>query len=548
MSPGSAFQTTISPASVFGFDEFLAEASTLVAAPPLSKPLQGLDLHALITEGEWKQLRKALERMHEEASEEDLAEVFGRRNSEGETPLHTAAWKASTKIVVQMLNLVPEYDRDHYVLAVDHFGNTPLHLACANLVRGGDVQRIKNLVRLGPEALEMPNQHGDTPMHLLMMSSALQRADDFKAEAVAEDLVDSLFKLCRSGLLGNQSGATLLHVSIALSTYERVQHRLLELEPAAAKVVDHHGLLPIHYVAAFGTPWTVAERLLEIYPASINCTTKDGDTPLHLLMSNSHKFLKPDGKFVDRNTTKIAELLVGDGSSKSPVLTKNKDQLNPLHAAALFNVPVQLTKIQMDSAGGKMASLDPSASGATALHLACASRVGKKAVENVQTLCSREACAMQDCKGRTPLVVAVKNHKVSRKTVKCLVKQYPEAANQASSNGHLPLHYAVQSKKAKESIVKTLLKAHPEGAKAVTNKGNTPLHEACKHRAPCEVVKMLVEKNPSAKDVPNKNHELPIDRARAKSAPKKVLALLGGSVGTSVRPTHLTMTPSLREF
>lgn len=366
-------------------------------------------------------------------------------------------------------------------------------------------------------------------LHLLASSRAFQKSPDFAIEAAAEEAISSLIKMSRRITTAtNNNGATLLHVAIGYGAHERVLVRLIQNGPKAAQIADNHGLLPLHYVAAFGgTPWTVAEELIRIYPGSLCVQTADGDTPLHLLMSNAHKFLKKD-QFLDRNTTKLAELLLGRSKKKSPLLVPNNESLNPLHAAAIFDTPVQLTRILMDSKAGSAASAQTTSFGATALHLAVASSRVADSLANVEALVTRKACRIKDGHKRTPLVVAVQNKKTSKKVVKTLLNEYPESAKKKFTKGQLPIHLSVQSSRAKYSVVRALIKAYPDGVKALTKQGNTPLHEACASGAPVEVIELLVKKYDEGLNIANKHHEVPLDRAQATGASKKVITLLNG--------------------
>jgi len=346
----------------------------------------------------------------------------------------------------------------------------------------------------------------------------------------------------------NNAGANLLHVAVCAGVHESVLMKLLKLGPRAVEVPDNHGLLPIHFVAAFGTTsWPVAAEMIRLYPDCIRYKSESGDTPLHLLVSNSLSFLQSDDDaHVRENVLKVAEWLIegvveeddsdsacsGD-EAVSPVLIRNNDDINPLHAAALFNAPVKLTQLLMTSSDGPGAAAEKTSfGGSTPLHLACASKhVSHPSVsKNVNTLTTRKACATTDNIGRTPLAVAAANRKVTKRVISDLAETYPQAAAQTTLiKGQLPLHLAVASRKSKASVVKAIIDAYPDALKARTARGNTPLHEACKYRAPTAVVEVLIDSYPEALGLENNCHELPIDRARASGASRDVITLLQGS-------------------
>jgi ankyrin repeat protein len=306
------------------------------------------------------------------------------------TVLHVAAWKAPPSLMLLLLDamtssqassdntITAEARTKMYLVCGDSDGNTPLHLACANLepyhpvpasagTEGAsdaiDFSVIKNLLLLAPEALEMQNKAGDTPLHLLLIADAFRRDDaDFATEAAAEEAIASFLHMAgHLAVTQNNAGCTPLHVAVASHCHERVLVQLLMMSPEAVTVADQQRMLPLHYVAAFGgIPWTFAEQLVRAFPDSICCQTVDGDTPLHLLVANAkrniHQLTVIPGEepqsscdFVDHLTTKLAELLIGAGDEEtSPLAVKNVDGFTPLQCCALFDTPIQLTRLLMD--------------------------------------------------------------------------------------------------------------------------------------------------------------------------------------------------------
>jgi ankyrin repeat protein len=488
------------------------------------------NLHTFLKRSDWKAVLECIVTLHTLKRPDEIHEALTKRNDNEATALHTAAWKAPPKLALIIMDLIPVKQQKEYLLSLDSDGNTPLHLACANLDDRMDFSVIKTVLLLAPEALEMGNNSGDSPLHLLVSSPGFCRGQDSSVEAAAEEAVGSLLMMVgHMANFRNISGATPLHVAIAHGAHERVMVTLLSMAPTAAYIPDNRGMLPLHYVAAFGgTPFTFVGQLICSFPEGITAQTENGDTPLHLLMSNAHKHVKK-GQFLDRNTTKLAELLVGsDIQDNCPLLIRNNEHLLPLHGCGLFDTPPQITKILMDSPLARQASCVTTQSKATALHLACANINVSDSVANLEALATAQACAIFDTKDRTPLMVAVQNTKASSKVTKTLIKIYPNAAKQTTKKGQLPLHLALHSRKVKESVVKALLKVYPLGARAATHSGNTPLHEACKHGASVGVIERLISQYPEALQHKNKKGELPIDRVLSGRVRKEVIAVLEG--------------------
>jgi ankyrin repeat protein len=436
------------------------------------------NLHPIFEASLWQRLYECLQDLELNYFPEAIREAFTEISPRDETVLHVAAWKAPPLLCLMMLELLSSSsvsERKEMFLIGDGDGNTPLHLACANLDERLDFSVIKNILLLAPEALEMTNLNGDTPLHLLVASAGFRQSHNFEAEVAAEEAITSLLLMAgHLATVQNYQGATLLHTAIGSGSHERVLVKLLSMAPEAVEISDVAGMLPLHYVAAFrGTPWTFAGQLIQTCPSSISAQTLHGDTPLHLLMTNAKRNFHATGddtheeeeeeeteeenqvQYIDRHTTKLVELLAGSGEEEmSPMLLPNHGGFTPLHCAALFDPPSQLTRILMENPLAGKASVQTTDEGETALHLLCGSETVSDMLENVRALASPEACSVGDCKCRTALVVAVQNKKVCSSVVKALTNAMPELARTRDHKDAVPLHYAVKSRKVKLSVVR----------------------------------------------------------------------------------------------
>lgn len=492
-----------------------------------------LTFHSFLGAGEWELLLDFVQLLTEEEDPDVLFNAFVDRGPHGEMPLHTLAWKAPPVLTAYMLDIPPRSLVRELLLQVDSFGNTPLHLACANVDENLDLTVVKELLMIAPEALEFQNTNGDYPLHLLITSPAFKRGQDFQVEAACEEALSALLDGSRYlALAQNRKGLTLLHCAIAHGAHERVLDRLLKVAPQACKVSSESGMLPIHFVAAFsGTPWTIASQILFHDPKGLNAQTVHGDTPLHLLLSNAHKHINED-QLLSRNTIKLGELLVGkEDSADSPLFTANEESMYPLHCCARFESPAQLTRLLMSRPHAMYAAALTSSFGSTALHLLCASPniSSPRSMENIDALASEEACLIQDDNHRTPLMVAVQNGQSSAAVVKTLCQVGKEAAVIPMLRDFYPLHLAVQSEKVKEPVVSALIKA--AGTKAlglVTTSGNTVLHEACLNEAPASVITLLVEKYPAAISEKNSEGKRPVALAKKNGYSSSITDMLRG--------------------
>ena len=177
----------ISPASAFKRPQVGKSVLANACPPPLTNlafdtpgKLPTAELHKCLKASNWKALCSKLEELRQQ---DDLFKVtcaLSEENDELETTLHTAAWKCPTEITLRMLELTPPDQRKVLLLRRDEAGNTVLHLCCANVDERVEFTVIKNVLLLAPEALEMVNMLGDTPLHLLVCSPGFKKSHDFQ--------------------------------------------------------------------------------------------------------------------------------------------------------------------------------------------------------------------------------------------------------------------------------------------------------------------------------------------------------------------------------
>jgi len=265
------------------------------------------------------------------------------------TPLHTACWKAPPPLALHMISLLTRIYKhmETICLSTDVDGNTPLHLCAANSCHSHpndhygdydpaeselygqldsksipgfkDSDVVEALVLTCPTALLVQNKEGDTPLHLAVSSSS-------SMAHVVDCLIDK--PDAEACLMQDCSGATPLHAAIGNHVCLEVLNTIFAPAPEASRIIDHHGLLPLHYVAAFcHTPISFVKQLLEAYPNGISMRTADGDTPLHLAISNAKNEDEEEAGESDRQLTiETIQLLLGSypvNDPRNPVFMKN---------------------------------------------------------------------------------------------------------------------------------------------------------------------------------------------------------------------------------
>lgn len=459
----------------------------------------------MIEDADWTDLFESLTRCKRQRTllTEEMI-IYSERCT---TVLHVAAHKAPSELMLLLLDVITtccdsyqygsqqdnrettgtEASSKNYCLCGDTDGNTPLHIVCANLkrtpTRGSeqvtiDFSVVKNLLVLGPEALVMQNRNGDTPLHLLLASKALQQPDDIKTmrnavTAAVEALTAFLGMAKDMALKQNVNGLTPLHVAIANHCPKGILLKLLIAVPKAVTIADNDGMNSLHYVASFGVQsWTFVEQLITAYPELIHQQTIHGDTPLHLLIANTSLAYFPGMSQTlckaltynnNRHTMKLLTVLSGENCDNPPILVQNAHGDTPLHFCAKMNAPAVLTQALMESLHAPMASTLSAEVDMTPLRIAMLTlcRVGdshdavglRNAMSNVVALATPEACETVDSHGLTPLMHAVQNKKWSACLVKIMLQVDRDCVKQTTPNGLLALHYACQNKNLKSTTL-----------------------------------------------------------------------------------------------
>ena len=467
------------------------------------KKKQNCQWGEMIEDTDWTLLTKSLMRCKHQriVLSEDMI-VCSKLST---TVLHLAAHKAPTALTLLLLDVMttcchsytnssnasfgaPDVTPRNYCSCGDADGNTPLHIVCANLERiqkgeSGqvtiDFSVVKNLLVLGPEALVMQNNNGDTPLHLLLASKALQQPDDIKslrlAVSAAVEALTAILGMAKDlALKQNVNGLTPLHVAIANHCPKSVLLKLFSTVPKAANVTDNDGMNSLHYVAAFGVQsWTFVEELISAYPKLTYQQTIHGDTPLHLLIANTSLAYFPGisqalSKALtynnSRHTMKLLTVLSRENGQHQPILVQNAHGDTPLHFCAKMNAPALLTQALMESLHAPIASTVTAEIDMTPLRIAMSTlcQVGnsrdaiglRNAMSNVVALAVPESCATVDSHGLTPLMHAVQSKNWSAWLVKILLQADHECVTLTTPDGLLALHYACQNRKLKGATLR----------------------------------------------------------------------------------------------
>lgn len=220
----------------------------------------------------------------------------------GYTPLHVACWNGSSSIVQILLDA-----HGTSASVVDNDGRTPLHLACSSCPPP-TVNTIEVLLEANPDALIAKDSQGHTPLSLLCqrhdarLRIAMECIDsgadcDYVYDTVLKSFWNQLRLLLQAKvgtLFAYQDEWRLVHALSALPDCPRVLFDFgLKLHPDQVKEkVD--GSLPLHLAAE--CPVTIQDEefkdgyfictLLSVYPAASRVSDGIGRLPLHIAIES----------------------------------------------------------------------------------------------------------------------------------------------------------------------------------------------------------------------------------------------------------------------
>ncbi len=486
-------------------------------------------MHQTLDRNDWTQLLKFMEKLRRESPTTIAYELTKTDQTLRATVLHRVIAKCPLTVTKLLLSIVPFDSRHDILLLPDMHGNTPLHVACANLQiqsknNSIDDSIIKTLAVGAPEAHDIANDQGDIPISLLLTSPAMTAKLDpdlLAVESQAEDLIRRILQ-DRPDLSSaqNKQCQTLLHVATHHRAHERVSILLLDSAGYTAGLSDSQGRLPLHSVAAVvsghNPPLSLVERLLVAAPEAIATPCSVGNTPLHWLIRSIATIISSPDDQSSFGMEQFAEMLLGrsDDESMCPLLVRNKERFTPLHYCAHFAVPAPIVRILMQSHFASKAADIVDSHRATPFHTICASASIAKLVEHIVEIGTYDASTKRDDKGRTPLHVAAENSFCTEAAIRATIDINPKAAKIENSKGRMPFHLAVR-KKASELVVKALLYASPKAVKSVFEGDNGVVHEMCQYKASASIIQLTLHLYPEGAQQANKFQNLPLHVATA---------------------------------
>lgn len=150
---------------------------------------------------------------------------------------------------------------------------------------GARADLVKFVLSIRPSAAAIKNGYGSLPIHVLA-----QRNCKMKSK-VKEELLLALIHAHPSSITvaGGVGARNPLHIVFTDYISAELCQKMLTLRPAAARMRDKKGWLPIHVATSRHCSPEKLDMLLEAYPESLTETTNDGKTPLMLAKSTATK-------------------------------------------------------------------------------------------------------------------------------------------------------------------------------------------------------------------------------------------------------------------
>lgn len=260
----------------------------------VESPVHGLPIHVACSEGRNLQIVKYLESLYPEsldignnsvglplecAEGEELFEylLLKRYNSyfqkRGSFPLHAIfqddGLKSKKPVAKRLIEYFPPHARD-----IDKRGSNPLHQAVAAV---SDVDLIRELLTLNPEAVEKRDVQGSLPLHYALRNQP------------SKDIAECLVEAFPAGLgVADHQGSTPLHIACRYAASVDVVSYLQDTYPEGIRAVDRHGCTPLHAACRHGSSLEVVQHLVETDQNNLHILDEHQELPIHKACRGGH--------------------------------------------------------------------------------------------------------------------------------------------------------------------------------------------------------------------------------------------------------------------
>ena len=402
-------------------------------------------------------------------------------DSKGNTPLHYACQYGCILIVNLLI------DKNCNQTMVNSEKELALHKACCNSL---EITHLLNSCDVNSQ-----NAYGDTPLHLACANNK-------------SDIVEYLIEKRKCDVnISNQEGKLAIHIAcrqsqaiVKLLCGSNINHQ------------DNHGNTPLH-IACSSHNYDTIDYLLQQQTCRTDLPNNVGDFALHAILSAEFLNIK------DFNLTKesklqlmhILEIFIDRNSDAA--ISSNDIGVTPIHIAIMTG-EVELLEVffrkkelgfeakskflyvacehrksqivrwfinhganfdYVQQLGKESDFYQQYEDGNTILHLMCQKENDSELLHNMLKSISdlTNAFSIQNCEGDTPLHILATNINISSEVLSMIKGSNLNIKN---NSGDTPLHLACRHKDSVEVLEHF---ATSENINMQNNKGNTPLHIAC---------------------------------------------------------------------
>jgi len=246
--------------------------------------------------------------------EEDFANGDGSYRVTKLFLFHSALWYAAD--IKILMYLAEKHPSDDLFEEKDIFQNTALHMAIRQQKRGEMIKKgalkswlsetplpattVHYLIRAGEMALLIPDEHGNTPLHLAIVVGSNTEIMQHLVESctppacIYQNCVKLYEMPCESAfLMQNKELRTPLHLAMKHDESTVPLQFIMDRCPQAMLIKDKDGCTPMHLMMSrcptHINPDTILQ-LLQTLPEVMFTQDNLGRTPLHILLISMHMY------------------------------------------------------------------------------------------------------------------------------------------------------------------------------------------------------------------------------------------------------------------
>jgi ankyrin repeat protein len=396
-------------------------------------------------------------------SEEILAahpECATIRNRDGDLPIHFAVQNNAP--VTALSALIHAYPDG--LTTKDKQGDVPLHYAVRNKSNSPyTTEVVLNLLKKSWTAAGMHDKEHNLPIHYALRS------------VLDPQVIYGLLEAFPDGLRQADKQSDLpLHIAVESGNSDEVILRIISLYALATQKKNRSGDLPLHDALIRGASIAVVETLIDVYPEAATVKDREGTDPIHILLAQSN------GSNADGKQRQAQLILLFVKMNAHTVTSHDRDGQCPLHLIVRdrgfdqWQLAENILALHPDTAARATRSGD------LPIHYAVAYGAPKPVVAAL-IKANPDGLLAKDKNGDVPLHYAVRNMSNTTEAsngVLQLIDGCPAAAGVHDKEHELPIHYALRNSNTPIQVIRRLLDANPASLQVANREKDLPLHVA----------------------------------------------------------------------